>query len=257
MPVKPKLIVGNWKCNPTSLKEAKKTIARIRKGVTRVKSEVVITPPAIFVKPLLGESRSGKLSFGVQNIASVPFGAHTGEIAASMVKEVGGHFTIIGHSERRATGETDEEVNKKVLLALEAKLTPIICVGEGVRDEEGKYFSFVQNQIEKALKGVAGKDLRYVTIAYEPIWAIGSKSKGALSPSLVEEMAIFIRRVLSQLFDTKQAASVRILYGGSVNPDNTAALLEEKNIGGLLVGRASLNPDTFLAIIQIAEGSLK
>ncbi len=149
---------------------------------------------------------------------------------------------IIGHSERRKMGETDEDVNKKVLLALKAKLTPIVCIGETTRDEEGKYLGFIKEQIEKALAGVQKNSLNKIIIAYEPVWAIGAST--AMEAPDIHEMTIYIKKTLIDLYKMK-SVSVAILYGGAVDPANAQGILTDGEADGLLVGRQSLDSEAF------------
>jgi triosephosphate isomerase len=170
-----------------------------------------------------------------------------------MVSSIGASYVIIGHSERRAMGEDNSIVNKKILLALKNKLTPVLCVGEKERDHNGFYLSFVKNQIHECLASVSKSQIKNIVIAYEPIWAIGADASRTAEVSEFIEMSIFIKKVISDLYDIKIAHSMRVLYGGSVHPENALSFLVEGNADGLLVGRDSLNPKKIVKIISIAD----
>jgi len=175
-------------------------------------------------------------------------GAFTGETSAMQLRGLGVDFVIIGHSERRAMGETDELVQAKTLQAFKNRLMPIVCIGESKRDTQGEFFSFVEKQIRALAKGLTTAQIKKIVIAYEPIWAIGT-GKTATTED-VKEMQLFIVSVLAKLFDRKTADAVRLLYGGSVKPHNAAELHKEGGMNGFLVGGASLKAKDFSNIIK-------
>jgi triosephosphate isomerase (TIM) len=250
-----KIIVANWKMNPLTEKEAKE----ISKGVAKAskknpKTKVVICPPSIFLKTVQDSNKTKQYITGLQNIYPELQGSHTGEISADMARAMNVHYVIAGHSERRAAGETDEDVNKKVLAIVNAKMMPIICVGEHERDSEVAYLQFIQNEITIALEGLNENQVAKCVIAYEPLWAIGKSDKEAMVGSDMYEMYIFIKKVINDLHGARVAKKVSILYGGSVSPINAEDILEEGHVDGLLVGRQSLYPENFGKIITIAEG---
>ena len=183
---------------------------------------------------------------GAQNASPYAEGAHTGEQSVGQLKNAGATFVIIGHSERRAAGETDKNVAAKLQAVLAGKLTPIVCVGEQKRDRNGDFFKLVEGQIKSFAKDLTPAQLKKVVIAYEPIWAIGT-GKTATADD-VKEMQLFIEKVLTKLHDRKIAQSVRLLYGGSVKPHNAAELHEVGGMNGFLVGGASLKAKDFIAI---------
>jgi triosephosphate isomerase len=190
---------------------------------------------------------------GAQNVHYEDNGAYTGEISTSMLKEVGCHYVIIGHSERREYfGETDEIVNKKVTKALAGGLSPILCVGEVLPERKAnKQNEVVKTQLIKNLESVSAEALKKVVIAYEPVWAIGTGETA--SPEQAQEMHSFIRSVLMELYNDDVAQKVRILYGGSMKPDNAEELLSQNDVDGGLIGGASLKADSFYAIVEIAN----
>lgn len=245
-----KIIVGNWKMDPQSKSDAQELIATLGSKLTKSKkAQAIICPPYIHL-PYAIAMKNG-FDIGAQNVSVEAKGSFTGEISVGMLISYGVKYIIIGHSERRAMGESDELINKKVLLALKSGLTPIICVGEKVRDHDGSYLAQIKSQIESALKGVKKTEIQKVIIAYEPIWAIGSDS--AMAPRDIHEMTIYIKKILVDLFKIKGKVSVPILYGGAVDPLNAQSILSEGEADGLLIGRASLDARNFIEIINIAQ----
>ncbi len=257
-----KIIVANWKMKPSSLKEAKRIFNEIKKVAGRLlkKVDTIICPPCVYLSSLprttLGNSK-GSPWLGAQDVfwenPSTGGGAHTGEISAGMLKNLGVKYIIIGHSERRELGETNEIINKKIKNALKNNLKVIFCIGEQERDLEGNYLYFIKNEIEEGLRGVSKKFLKNLIVAYEPIWAIGKKEGDADSPEDVFQMSIYIRRVLLGIAGKKLSRNIPILYGGSTEPGNTEKLLKEGGMQGFLVGHASLAPKDFNKILRIAN----
>lgn len=248
-----KLIIGNWKMNPTTQSAAKRLFGEIKKGVTRLDNVVVgIAPPSVYLSDL-ARIRSGSKAVALcaQNAHWEKTGAHTGEISIPMVKDLDVQYVIIGHSERRAKGVTDEAVHKTLQAVLKSGLTAIVCVGERRRDAHGNHFSFVEAQVRAALSGIPKAKLAHVVIAYEPIWAIGTEATAI--PADVHEMKLFIQKVLSRLYDRSYAYKVRILYGGSVHAKNAESLLVEGTVKGFLIGGASLKPQEFIEIVKTAK----
>lgn len=216
--------------------------------VTEATCDVVVCVPAIDI-PAVSEALKGtNIRLGAENVHFAEKGAYTGEISAAMLKEYGVEYVIIGHSERRQYfGETDETVNKRTLTALNAGLTPIVCVGETLEEREtGKTEAVLHRQLEKGLKGV--EDLTKLVIAYEPVWAIGT-GKTATAAQANETIG-YIRKTLGELFCEKCAAKVRIQYGGSMNAGNCKELMAQEEIDGGLIGGASLKAPDFSAIVN-------
>jgi triosephosphate isomerase len=249
-----KIVIGNWKMNPEKVDEAKK----IASGVVKVcknlkKTEVAICPPTLFISAIADTLKKTKISIGAQDAFYEPKGAYTGSVSVDMLKRIGVKYIILGHSERRELGETDELVNKKLKVCLKNKVTPVVCVGEKVRDAHGYYLAFIKKEIEHSLAGVKRKDLKDVIIAYEPVWAVGSKALKAIEASDLSEMVIYIKRTLTDLFGSVAAQSVRILYGGSVNKENAGEFFNGSGLNGLLVGRDSLDVKKFGDIVLLTE----
>ena len=249
-----KLIVGNWKMNPQNIQNAKEIFVAIRKTARDLnKVKTVICPPFVFLAELSKLVNSDRIATGGQNLFYEKDGSFTGEISASQLKSVGATYVIIGHSERRAMGETNEAVNKKVARALKEGLHVILCIGEHERDHAGHYLAFLKKELHECLVGVQKKNLSSVTIAYEPIWAIGKSEKDAMKPRDIHEMTIYIRKVLSDMFDAKSVSMVPVLYGGSVTSEISEPMFTEGQIDGLLIGRQSLDPEDFSEILKQAN----
>ena len=243
------LIVGNWKLNPQSVKDASSlAVGIVRNHKKKAEPYVAIAPTHVHLSEVSQKIKNSSVKLAAQNVSLEPMGAFTGEISAMQLRDLGTEFVIIGHSERRAMGETDAHIQTNALLALKNKLTPIVCIGERKRDSQGEFFSFVESQIRCLCKGLESAQLKKIVIAYEPIWAIGTGKTATAGD--VREMQLFIKSVITKVFDRKVADSVRLLYGGSVKPNNAAELQREGGMNGFLVGGASLKAKDFLAIIK-------
>jgi triosephosphate isomerase len=187
--------------------------------------------------------------FGAQDVSYKDGEESTGETSVEMLKSAKVKYAIIGHSERRALGETGEIISQKVLQVLSAGITPIICVGEEERDLDGDYLSFIEKEIHEALQDVPKNKLSKIVIAYEPVWSIG-KGHEALRGYELHQMTIFIKKILAKIYDKKAAMSTPIIYGGSVDEENASDIIQEGEVSGLLIGRASLNPHVFANIVK-------
>lgn len=250
-----KIIVANWKLNPDSPREARELFVKIKRTVSRLKRvETVICPPAIFL-PDLEKARGAakKLALGGQDAFPALDGAWTGQISPAMIRKSGARYLILGHSERRAQGDTDELINQKLKLALAQGLKVILCVGEKTRDPQGHYLQTIKTQLLTALEKVPRKLASQLIIAYEPVWAIGDAAKFSDTPAGFLEQAIYIRKILSIWIEQKAAMQVPVLYGGSVDARNALGFLTEGQADGLLVGRASLRADIFGEILKLAD----
>jgi triosephosphate isomerase len=193
------------------------------------------------------------VSVGAQDVFWANSARATGEVSPEQLADLGVSFVIVGHSERRALGETDEVVSKKLTVALADGLTPILCVGERERDADGRYLEALKTQLTASLSGTNRSQLRNVVIAYEPLWAIGKSARDAMNPRVVRETEIFIRKILADHFGVGEAREPRILYGGSAEEGNTAAILSEGGVEGLLVGHASLDAEGFGKMLKAAN----
>ena len=246
------LIVGNWKLNPGTSKEAKE-LARgvIAAAKKNEQTEVVIAPPFLFIPELASTVAKAPVALAAQDAHFEERGACTGEISPVLLATYGVSYVLVGHSERRALGETDIQVNKKIHTILKRKLTPIVCVGEKDRDKQGNFFNQIEAQIRSLTQGILPAQLSKIVIAYEPIWAIGTGATATAED--VKEMQLFIVSVLTKLYDRKVAEKVRLLYGGSVKESNAASLHAEGGMHGFLVGGASLSVAEFKAIIEVCN----
>ena len=244
------LIAGNWKMYKTG-EEAAAFVREFLPLVADAKGvEIVLAPPFTAIGAVSVLAKGSNVGVASQNLHHAPEGAFTGEVSPAMVKGAGAAYAIIGHSERRQYfGETDESVNRKVQAALAAGLLPILCAGETLAEREaGKTFAVVERQVRAGLHGVGADKARSVIIAYEPVWAIGTGKTA--TPGQAQEVHAFIRGILGALWNAGAAADIRILYGGSVKPENIAALMSKDDIDGALVGGASLSPDAFARIVK-------
>ncbi len=240
--------------NPASFVEAKRLFDVTKTLAASVKKvDIVVVPPVVFLRELAKGYRGTRVEFGAQNISTEGSGSHTGETAAAHVRDAGATHTIIGHAERRALGETDERVSKKVVRALENKIDCIVAVGESERDEHGEYVQMVRNQIVIALREVPAARFKNITIAYEPIWAIGAPT--APDANEVHQMMLLVRKTVRDAFGDKALKAIRVVYGGAVNEENAHDILSVPDLDGVLVGRASLEPTQLKAIIQAAQSA--
>ncbi len=246
------LIVGNWKLNPVTQTEAiSLASAIVKKHKKSTEPYVAIAPPFVHLNQVQQKLKTSTVALAAQHASDKNMGAFTGEISILQLKDLGVELVILGHSERRAMGETDELVQQKALLTLKHRMTPIVCIGEKSRDEKGDFFTFVENQLVSLSKDVPSAQLKKMVIAYEPIWAIGTGKTATVED--VKEMQLFIESVLTKLYDRNTARAVRLLYGGSVKPQNAQELQAGGGMNGFLVGGASLKATDFLEIIAKSQ----
>lgn len=247
-----KLIVGNWKMNPLGLDEAKRLYKQIALGTKGIKKvETLVCPPSLYLADLMKLRLGTKI--GAQDCHFELSGAFTGSVSAPMLKDLKLPVVILGHSERRAAGDTDEVVNKKIKVAIKLGLKVILCIGEKERDDHGHYLETVKMQLEKSLAGIPKKMFGQVSIAYEPVWAIGANAKAADTPEDFQHTRLYIKKILSKLTTKEAALAVPVLYGGSVNRKNALEFLAQGEADGLLVGRESLSPQNFVEIVKNSD----
>lgn len=244
------LIVANWKMNPDSLKAAKKLLEATKKAAKVRGVSVVVCPPAVYLRDLAIQRSA--VGFGAQNIHFENRGSFTGEISAVQAKDAKAGYALIGHAERRAMGETNDDVRKKVDAALAAFLTPIVCIGEESRGPGAEHFEYVREQIRSCISEDAGRRLSKIVIAYEPVWAIGAPKP--MLPAQMQEMSIFIRKSLVERFGSA-GHNARILYGGAIDPTNAAHMMRDGDVSGLLVGRASVDAATFTELLKVVSAA--
>lgn len=246
------LIVGNWKMHPDTLDDAKDIASEIKAGAKGIsKAKIVLCSPSLYVSEVQKVFGRSRIASGVQNIFAGEVGSHTGEVSAVQAASCGAIYAIVGHSERRKMGETDNLVAEKAFSAIRNGLAAIVCVGETERDTHGKYLTFLKEQLTRSLATISVAELKKLVIAYEPVWEIDAMA--AMSPEQIHETSIYIRKVLSDLYGPNLVAKMPILYGGSVNVQNARAILKDGEVDGLLIGRESLIPADFIAIAKIAN----
>jgi triosephosphate isomerase (TIM) len=241
------LIAGNWKMNKLP-SEAKVFAEQLKNSTMSVNVEVLICPPYTALSEVAKVLKGSNIQVGAQNMHWEIKGAFTGEISGEFLLDLGCQYVILGHSERRQLfAETDEIVNKKMLSALKLEIKPILCVGEFLSEREsGKTFDVIKRQIDGGLINITSLDK--VVIAYEPVWAIGTGKTA--TPEQADEVHAYIRQNISDKYGKETASQLRILYGGSVTPENVDNLMAKENIDGALVGGASLKLDAFLRLIN-------
>ena len=247
------LIAGNWKMYKTG-PEAVETAMELEKLCSDVTDVDVMIAPTYLSLPLVSTTlRDSGIKVGAQNLYFENQGAFTGEVSAEMIKAAGAEYVIIGHSERRQYfGETDLSVNKKIRAAIGSGLKPVLCIGETETDrDEEKTFSILDKQVSNGLKGLSFDELGNLVLAYEPVWAIGTGKTASIDQ--VDEVHQYLRSLLEKLFSKDFSGKTRILYGGSVKPDNVKELMGIKDVDGALVGGASLDSDTFINIIKYRD----
>lgn len=255
-----KLVVANWKMAPRTLLEAKKTFTTYKKFMLRrgyagqAKNSdkgvtVVFCPPFQYIRDLKKDYKGNKIFFGAQDIFYEKEGAYTGEISGDMIKDLGARFVIVGHSERRALGETNEIISKKLKTSLEFGFHTILCIGEKERDFEGNYLKELSQQISGSLSNISPSLVKNLIIAYEPVWAVG-EGHTAMDFKEMHFISLFIKKQLMKIFNKKNVKEISIIYGGSVDCENAGSFIKEGEIDGLLVGRASLNPYEFSKIVS-------
>ncbi len=245
-----KIVIGNWKENPSTHEAAKNIVKNIKRVASQLKKTItVLCPPFVFLSDLgKGEQPYSK---GAQDVSVFEVGSHTGEVSAEMLRDCEVEYTIVGHSERRKMGETDAVVANKIVALHFAGVTAVMCVGEDNRDSGGQYLDILKNQIKHSLAGVEKKNLSYLAVAYEPVWAIGATQ--AMSGADVHETTIFIKKTLVDLFGQEYVTKIPILYGGSVNFRNAGEIVRDGHVDGLLVGRESINPEGFNEILKVVD----
>jgi triosephosphate isomerase (TIM) len=247
------IIAGNWKMHKT-LPEAKSFLEEIN-GLVPSKEDVdtVVCAPALFLERLVESAEGHDVAIGAQNMHFEESGAFTGEISPKALQDIGVSYVVLGHSERREMfNETDEAVNKKTLAAFNYNLTPIVCVGESLEQREnGETTEIVGSQVKKALAGLTEDQVKLTVIAYEPIWAIGTGKSSTSADA--NEVCAHIRKVVGEEFSSAAAEAIRIQYGGSVKPENIKEYMAQPDIDGALVGGASLEPNSFLQLLEAGK----
>ncbi len=245
------IIAANWKMNKTT-GQAIEFARGLKDALLKkpVSETIVIAPPFTTIGALVAELRNSNIFLAAQNMYPAPSGAFTGEISGEMIVDAGCRYCIVGHSERRQLfGEDNALINAKITTALNYGLMPILCIGETLAQRNsGEEFTVLTKQVKEGLNKVTANDIKKIAIAYEPVWAIGTGRTA--TPGQVQEAHLFIRNLLSEMYGEREAAVVSIIYGGSVTSANVCSLMAEQEINGVLVGSASLDLASFLAIIN-------
>lgn len=243
------LIVANWKAYIEEFSKAEELFSISKKLSKRTEHTIVLAPPAPFLGKLAFKNKSA-VAFAAQDISATTGGAQTGESTAQAYAAAGATYALIGHSERRARGETDTIIAEKISHALAHGLIPILCVGERERDGDGRYLAFIREELTRALHPLSPKERASIIIAYEPLWAIGKTADAAIAFNDLTEMVLYIRKVLAELLPGKSSKHSLVLYGGSVEPDNVRDLADNSGIDGFLIGHASVDPLTFSELVK-------
>jgi len=253
-----KFVAGNWKMN-LDASAAIALASGIRKNLSKSaasdKVDVAVCPPFVYLAEVARTLAGSNIALGAQDVYFESNGAFTGEISVGMLKDRGCRYVIVGHSERRhVIGETDELINKKLRAVLDGGLEPILCIGELLEEREaGQTEGVIERHLRKGLANVRGVQMAKVTVAYEPVWAIGTGQTATSGQA--QQAQDFCRRVLADMFGEKVAQAVRIQYGGSVKPSNAAELMNQPDVDGALVGGASLKMEDFMGIIEAGGDS--
>jgi triosephosphate isomerase len=242
-------IAGNWKMNLDRASAVALAAGVAEEADNLVDVDLAVCPPFVYLEAVAGALSGSNVALGAQNMYHQSAGAFTGEVSAAMLRDLGCTYVILGHSERRhILGETDEQINKKLHAALQAGLTPIVCVGELLAEREAAAtLEVIRRQFDGSLAGLSAEQITGIVIAYEPVWAIGTGK--VATPQQAEEVHLDLRRIIEDRYNGPTAQAVRIQYGGSVKPENAAELLGQPDIDGALVGGASLKVDQFMGIV--------
>lgn len=245
------ILVANWKNYPKSLDETRSLLGQLSRNSRLYKNlSFFIAPPLPYFESVSLRSKNF-VGLASQDVSSLWQGTHTGQVTTDILKSFGVRLSIIGHSECRALGETNELVSQKVKIALRSGIIPLVCIGEVSRDQDGEHFEFLREQLKLSLTSLNRKaDIAKLVVVYEPIWAIGKSAKDTIAPADLSQGVLFIRKVLTDMFGRKLAQNIPILYGGSVEPANAGPLFYETGIKGFLVGHASLHAKSLGAIAQ-------
>jgi triosephosphate isomerase len=243
------LIVANWKAYVEDLAKAKKLFSASKRLAREGATTIVLAPPAPFLGALAAGNKS-RVSFCAQDVSLSTGGAMTGEVTAAALAAAGATYALLGHSERRAAGDTDRVISEKIARAFDHGLTPILCIGEPERDGEGRYLAYLREELTSALTPLTPKERAKVIVAYEPLWAIGKTADAAITANDLDEMSLYIRKVLAELLPGKSSARSLVLYGGSVEPGNIRMLAAGTSVDGFLIGHASVDPLVFVELVK-------
>jgi len=247
-----KLIIGNWKMNVETWKEAL-TLAKKSQALAKTmkRTEIVVCPS--FPHIIASQAKAKTYHMGAQSASIFENGSHTGDVSAKQLASLGVKYVLAGHSEQRQAGDTDEIVSKRIARILEAGLIAVVCCGDKVRSDDGAHLEFLKAQLKASLAGVSADHIDKLIIAYEPVWAIGAKA--AMEADQVYEMTLFAKKVFAEIFGPDAGHRVKVLYGGSVKADNAAAIMEVGKVDGLLVGRESVNVQGLTDLLKVVDAT--
>ena len=243
------IIVANWKAYVEHFEHAQKLFAVSKKLIRDSSCTIVLAPPTPFLGALALTNKTD-IAFSAQDVSASVGGSETGEVTAPMIATVGATYVIVGHSERRARGDTNAQIAEKIERVLSHSLTPILCVGERERDSEGRYLAYIREELTTALAPLDPKERSKVIVAYEPLWAIGKTAEHAVQRDDLFEMILYLRKVLGDFLPAKTASRARILYGGAVEADNIRDLSTSGGVDGFLVGHASSQVESFALLVK-------
>lgn len=244
------LIVSNWKSYVETRDDAKKLFALAKRLAVKIRRVKLVLAPSYAHLGLLAPGNRSKVKFAAQDVSDTTVSAATGEVSAAAVRNIGADYAIVGHSERRARGETDAVVAEKARRALVNGLTPILCVGERERDPDARYLTLLKQQLASVFSVLSPKERLGVVIAYEPVWAIGKHASEAPAPADIAEMVLYIRKVLAEYLPGKSAAKATVLYGGGVEAGDIRAIAGGSGVDGFLVGHASAESASYAALVK-------
>ena len=245
------IVVANWKMNPATFKEAKALFETTKKAMEKCPAvSLIVAPPAIYLHALSASYKGKRISFAMQNAHAEAAGAYTGEISIAQARDAGAGYILVGHSERRAMGETNNDTREKVSASLSLNITPILCIGEKERTSSGEHFNIVTEQLLAGIKDVTPAKISKVIIAYEPVWAIGGET--TMSPRDMHTMAIFIRKTIIGVYGDV-GHKVKILYGAAVGEKNAIAMMKDGDVRGFIVGHVSTNAERFVALLKVIQ----
>lgn len=248
------IVVANWKMKPATFKEARKLFDATKKVAEKCPAiSLIVAPPVIYLHDLASGYRGKRISFAVQNAHAEASGAYTGEISLAQARDAGASYVLVGHSERRAMGETNEDTQRKVSAALTGKMTPVLCFGERERAQGGEHFNIVAEQLRVGLAGVPPEKISAVILAYEPVWAIGGET--TMNPREMHTMTIFIRKTIVGIYGDI-GHKVKILYGASVGEKNAAPMIREAQVRGFIVGHVSTDAERFTALLKVIQNEV-